>query len=264
MKRPILLTLILCFFFAGELFCQSPYQLSWSKDAGLLGGGLLTTGLGTYFSINTTPLTTEEIFTVDRESVNGFDRTATFNNSPEAADWSDFFLFGSHTMSALFLLDKRSRSDFGKIALLYGEVYFLTSGLTFISKSKFLRSRPFVYNETFDEGVKLSRNARFSFFSGHASLTAANTFFFAKVFSDYFPDSKLKPFVWGVAAGVPAAVAYFRVAAGKHFPTDVIVGYGVGAAIGYLIPQLHKTYSPNAKLSFYPGVGGGSLVWRFH
>jgi membrane-associated phospholipid phosphatase len=40
---------------------------------------------------------------------------------------------------------------------------------------------------------------------------------------------------------VPAYAALQRVQAGKHYPSDVIVGLAVGAAMGYLIPQIHLT-----------------------
>lgn len=39
---------------------------------------------------------------------------------------------------------------------------------------------------------------------------------------------------------MPAAVAYYRIEAGKHFLTDNLVGYAVGATVGVLVPQLHK------------------------
>jgi membrane-associated phospholipid phosphatase len=35
-------------------------------------------------------------------------------------------------------------------------------------------------------------------------------------------------------------VGFQRIVNHWHFPTDVIVGYIVGAAIGYLIPLIHK------------------------
>jgi membrane-associated phospholipid phosphatase len=36
-----------------------------------------------------------------------------------------------------------------------------------------------------------------------------------------------------------------RINTHNHFPTDAIVGYIVGAAIGYLIPELHKYENTN-------------------
>ena len=46
-----------------------------------------------------------------------------------------------------------------------------------------------------------------------------------------------------VAAAVPAVVAYFRIRAGKHFLTDNLVGYAVGATVGVLVPRLHRVTS---------------------
>jgi hypothetical protein len=40
-----------------------------------------------------------------------------------------------------------------------------------------------------------------------------------------------------------------RVQAGKHFPTDVLVGAAVGSAIGYFIPYFHRQKSNNHQLS---------------
>ena len=53
------------------------------------------------------------------------------------------------------------------------------------------------------------------------------------------PDSRLAPVVWSAAALVPTYLAWQRVEAGKHYPSDVVVGTVVGAAVGYLIPTIH-------------------------
>jgi membrane-associated phospholipid phosphatase len=60
--------------------------------------------------------------------------------------------------------------------------------------------------------------------------------------------------VWGAAAAVPAAVAYFRIQAGKHFLSDNIVGYAVGATAGIVVPQLHKVAARQG-ISFSPLQG---------
>jgi len=36
-----------------------------------------------------------------------------------------------------------------------------------------------------------------------------------------------------------ALVGVSRIAAGGHFPSDVLVGYAVGAAVGIALPALH-------------------------
>jgi membrane-associated phospholipid phosphatase len=113
--------------------------------------------------------------------------------------------------------------------------------LTDLAKNSLRRNRPLVYNSQAPLIDRMESDARKSFFSGHASMTACNTFFAAKIWTDMHPNSKLKPWVWTAAAAVPAYAALQRVQAGKHYPSDVIVGLAVGAAMGYLIPQIHLT-----------------------
>jgi membrane-associated phospholipid phosphatase len=44
-----------------------------------------------------------------------------------------------------------------------------------------------------------------------------------------------------LAASVPPAIiAFARIKALAHFPSDVAVGFGLGAIIGIVIPELHK------------------------
>ena len=101
------------------------------------------------------------------------------------------------------------------------------------------RARPFVYNPDAPLGEKQNKDARYSFFSGHTSGTACLSVVAAKIWSDYHPGSGWKPLVWSTALAWPAAVGILRVKAGKHFPTDVLVGYAVGFACGYFLPKIH-------------------------
>ena len=118
------------------------------------------------------------------------------------------------------------------------------------------RSRPYVYNTSVPLAERQDSDSQRSFFAGHTTATAAATFFAAKVFTDFNPDSKLKPYVWAAAATVPAVVGYMRLRGGNHFLTDNLLGYGVGAACGILIPQLHKKTKPPAALSKFQVLSG--------
>ena len=227
------------------LFSQPPYEWSWKNESIIVGSGLASLGIGSLIHSNTKTFTIEEIYALDRSSVNRFDIGATFNWSTNAANVSDYFVLGSHLVPLIFLTKTESRKDFGKIALLYGETVLITDGLTLLTKRVFKRPRPFVYNEQADINKKLNREAKYSFFSGHTSITAANCFFFAKVYSDYYPDSELKPWIWGTAAVIPAITGYLRVRAGKHYASDVMTGYAVGGLLGFLIPHVHKVDRSN-------------------
>jgi membrane-associated phospholipid phosphatase len=44
--------------------------------------------------------------------------------------------------------------------------------------------------------------------------------------------------------GTAAAVGGLRIAAGKHFPTDILAGAAVGSLVGYLVPRLHLRRGP--------------------
>lgn len=94
------------------------------------------------------------------------------------------------------------------------------------------RSRPLVYNTSLPLGDRQDKDAQRSFFAGLTIATASVTFFAAKVFNDFNPDSKLKTCVWTTTAFVPVVVVYQRLRAGKHFLTDNILGYAVGAGLG--------------------------------
>lgn len=235
----------------------SPYQLKWKEEAAILGMGGITLSIGHHLRSNMVPFTEEEVLSLQQKSVSSFDRVAVEQNSPKAYHASNYFLRASFALPLLFLSEKQARHDIPKIALLYGETMLLNSGLTLLAKSSIQRPRPYVYAPEADPASKLSLHARSSFFSGHTSNVAANTFFAAKVFSDYYPDSKWKPVVWGIAATAPAITGYLRVRAGKHYPSDVICGYAAGALAGYFIPHLHKG---KKNVQVYGGAGGAG-VW---
>ena len=165
---------------------QSPYELNWKKELPYLGTGLGTIGVGVYLNSRQAVLTPQELQTLNPNTVNSFDRFATKNYNTSAERLSSVFFYGSHALPFLFLGDKTTRSDFGKILSLYGEAAGINLGLTLATKSLVGRSRPYVFNAATPDELKFHPKAKRSFFSGHASMTAVNTFFAAKVFSDYF------------------------------------------------------------------------------
>lgn len=242
----------------------SPYGVSWKKEALYLTAGGVTAGLGLYLRDETPVFTPDELTTLDPQDVNAFDRLAIDLESPWADHFSDVLLIGTTLAPALLFAGERPRQDFFKLGILYGEVLLINGGLVQLSKFAFRRPRPYVFNSNIDISNKQNINARAAFISGHTAQAAASSFFIARVFSDYYPDSRWKPVVWAAAATMPAVVGFLRVRSGRHFPTDVMAGYAVGAAIGALVPQLHKIRATETgRMSFYPGINGGALVWDF-
>lgn len=218
----------------------SPYALSWQLDAPLSVGSMLGIGTSMWLHQHKPQLTEADIAQLQRQDVWTIDRRATYNWSPKAQKTSDFILLGSNALPLILLADPNMRRDTRNIALLTFETYALNFALTNLTKNIVRRKRPFTYNPNVPLSEKTDLDATSSFFSGHVSMTAASTFMTAKIWNDYYPNSPAKPYIWTAAALLPAINAYLRVRGGKHYATDVLVGYIVGAGVGLLVPQLHK------------------------
>ena len=218
---------------------QNTYKLSGGVEAPLLYAGAMSMGISIPINKKVEPLTKFQINELDPLSISKFDRVSTKTFGLGAQKLSDKFLYSSPVLPLTLLLDGNSSKEFGTISTMYFETMLVNYGITELTKVLIKRTRPFVYNKNADHNLKMKRNARKSFFSGHTSTVAASTFFTAKVLSDMNPGGNNNAY-WITAAAIPALTAYLRVRGGKHFPTDVLIGYTVGALIGILVPELHK------------------------
>jgi len=240
----LILSFLLSFNFSlAQNGAEEPFELSTGKEAAIIGAGSAIGIAALIVVLNNDKLTEDGIISTDPADVNGFDRIAL---GPYKEDLlGDALLFSSYLLPLTFLTYDETREDFGTLALMYGEVFLLNKGINALVKGLTTRNRPFVYDENCPVERKYTVNARHSFYSGHVSVTASNSFFTAKVFSEYLTDNTAKVLVWSAAALIPAVTGFSRVNTHNHFPTDAIVGYIVGAAIGYLIPELHKYENEN-------------------
>jgi undecaprenyl-diphosphatase len=159
-------------------------------------------------------------------------------------------------------------------ALMYAQSISLSLAFTDVVKIAVRRPRPVDYincPNTMDQAMPPpgcnSTDLGLSFFSGHAAIVSsigATATYLA------FARTSIKsPRPWltlGVATALTSFVAVERVRSGNHFPTDVIAGALSGAAIGMLIPHLHR--HKNEGLPIWVGVspspGGGTLTLSGH
>ena len=234
---------------------ESPYQTSWKTDGLAIAGGVGLSALGLSMIKNKKDLTEAEVNALSKDDVFFIDRFAAGNYSSKANDDSYIPFYGSFAaVPVIMLLNKNERNHAGQVMALFVETMSVTGALFSITAGAVQRSRPYVYNTGREMSHRMNSDSHRSFFAGHTAATATATFFAAKVYSDFNPDSKLKPYVWAAAAAVPAAVGYMRLRAGRHFLTDNLLGYGIGAGVGILVPHLHKKTN-NSGLSMTPFAG---------
>lgn len=255
---------------------ESPYEVSWTKDliiSGVAAGSLL---FGNYKLKNEPiPQFVMGSFTqADIEKINKFDRIVAGDWDIDAKDKGKIFKSTARFVVPMALVGlPGSMESRAKLALIYVQGRALNGGLVQLAKGTTNRYRPYTYmpldeielltgeaEEEFLEDV-VDDDIEDSFFSGDAATTSYGLMFFAKVYNDYYPDSRWKYVVWGTAGIGTGLGAYYRAKSGKHFPSDVIVGSIVGGGLGILLPHLHKSNDSN--LSVAPLNNGLSLTLRF-
>ena len=177
------------------LTSQSPYELSLEKDFILFGGGAIGQVGAIILASDIDEFSIAELNMLNAKDINSFDRRATKYYSLQAQTNSDILLTSSYFYPLLFLIDDKGRKGFLEIGVLTLESFLLNTSITSLTKIAVERPRPFTYNPDVPLDEKRKPNARLSFFSGHTSSTAVLSFFSAKVFSDYYFDSKWKPVV---------------------------------------------------------------------
>lgn len=238
--------------FKGNSQQSTPYALNPSTEAWIAGTAIPLAGVGFFLDKKLEPLTQEQINLLDANDVNRFDRFTTNNFSltiVKRSDWTMLSTIGLGLASTFIVpaLHKTTSSyvnQVGTLGVMWFETNLVNYAITEIVKTSFKRNRPFLYGGAAPDDLMFGKDARKSFFSGHASFTAANSFFAASLVTSYQKGNKWNPVIWGAAALPPLLVSFQRVRAGKHFPTDVITGYIIGAVCGILIPKLHEVSIP--------------------
>ena len=227
--------------FQTNIFSQSPYSLETGREITIFGGGILLGVVDLKIIENTEPIPLEELRALSRKNVNSFDRGATYNWSPQAADWSDILLITSVVSPLLSFTSSAVQNDAGTYITMYLQNILTTYSVSHLPKPLVRRYRPYSYNTELDDSIRIRQGARLSFFSAHTSVSFASAVFLSTTFSKYNPDSNLTPYIWGTSLLLSSAVGYLRYASGDHFPTDIIIGAIVGSIIGYLIPLIHES-----------------------
>ncbi|OIP54182.1 MAG: hypothetical protein AUK31_00260 [Fibrobacteres bacterium CG2_30_45_31] len=238
----------------------NPYEKSLSLDVPLSVGALTLFLAGQYsfqqMEISGDPRAKEDLMPWDRPFAGTWNPTAgTVSNVLSV------FVVAPFAMGALAWKEgDMTGSDYGTFLLMAVQIVAIENGLNLACRSLKVWPRPFMYGR---EGgsARDDPEAQGSFYSGHSSAAFATAVFTGIWFQKMYPNSSWTPWVWGASLGVATTVAILRVAAGKHFPSDVIVGALVGSAISYSVLKIHETEENQLGLAAFPGWIG--LQYKF-
>jgi hypothetical protein len=217
-------------------------------------------------------LTDAELAGLNPDQHNGFDRWA-LKQDPSKRDAnyknSDIMMPAVIISAAALGFDKSIRKDWLRIFMMYYETHAVTFSLynfSFFGPAFQNKVRPYsYYDDYFSVDQRNGGNQRNSLYSGHTATTAASTFFMVKVYSDYHPEIGRKKYLLYAAASVPPLIeGYLRMKALAHFPSDILVGYVIGATCGVAVPALHRFRDKGVQvgLTSTPVGPGLSLTWQ--
>lgn len=107
---------------------------------------------------------------------------------------------------------------------------------TQLGKYAFARERPYARYPDPSHPITPGADNNSSFWSGHSVFGFAITSAAATVC--HFRGYSTEPYVWAAGIALSVSTEYFRIAADKHYLSDVVVGGAIGLATGLLVPRL--------------------------
>ncbi|NQV37720.1 MAG: phosphatase PAP2 family protein [Candidatus Marinimicrobia bacterium] len=148
----------------------------------------------------------------------------------QAKKKSDQLLYGVF-LGSLPWTPLLSHEDFKSLLLVNVELVAINGLITNFAKAAVGRQRPSSYYGTWED----EDEGNLSFFSGHTSHAFAIGTSTAMMLSRSYPERE--KWIWGTTMSLAAATGYFRIAADKHYMTDVLGGAVVGSMIGYYVQK---------------------------
>lgn len=239
---------------------SSIFKINPWADIAITGGSLITNYVGLSIVNGKRSVDSLTAYSLDPQMVSAFDRGATRqdpNRAVAAESNSDILMNGSLVAPFLLFTDKRIRAEWQEVLLLYAQTQGITGSLySWGSAIHIDRIRPVAYNPREPIERRTGGSTYNSFYSGHVASSTAATFFMVKVYTSFYPEkfTGKKWLLYGAASIPPALVGLYRYQGGKHFPSDILVGYVIGAMTGILIPEIHLRKT-NKQISVLPMAG---------
>jgi membrane-associated phospholipid phosphatase len=173
-------------------------------------------------------------------------------------------------LDALAAAHDRALGRVPEDTLVVAEAGVVAADLTQLTKMLAGRERPFVHVLTPQQNPRTFRDPddNLSFFSGHSAEAFALAAASGTVST--MRGYRWAPLTWTIGGAVATATAYFRIAADKHWLTDVVLGAVVGAGTGFAVPFLfHSAVDDRSlgstatalRVASRPAVTIMSLAW---
>jgi membrane-associated phospholipid phosphatase len=149
----------------------------------------------------------------------------------------------------------------GERLLIYAETLSVTMGIGALSKVLVSRPRPYYYSSdprVAQFSAREGKESHLSFYSGHSAVTFAAGVSGSLLFTQTSHDRAARATVWGTELFLAGLTAGLRVRAGRHFPTDVVVGILVGTGVGLAGPYVHYAGRGMRGLSLAEAIAAGA------
>jgi membrane-associated phospholipid phosphatase len=224
----------------------------------------ITAGLGAVWLANSTVL--KSTFTASECrwcEPPGFDKSArnavVWNDVKRAGFLSDMdaYVLAPAIGFTLLIISDRDASWSRLIDDIIPVAETVAVSQVFVQAIKFMtaRKRPYRYYEN-DKYPASSSEDIIAFPSGHSSLGFAITASAGMIchWRHYWTE----PYVWGTGIALSLSTEYLRMAADRHWLSDVVVGGLVGLGSGLLIPRLMRR-----DIVIAPIPGGAAVVGQF-
>jgi membrane-associated phospholipid phosphatase len=243
---------------------QPAYQLFWEVDAPLLTiaavfgiGRSIRAGLAPAYCAPQQGSPVEQTTHCDPQTLNSLDRLVAGRYSPGWNQWSDIGLYSIEALAGAGVLAAEGLRAGVNDLVVVAEATLLASAAAGISTAMTGRPRPYLYGTEAPLSVRENGDGGLSYFSGHASTAFATVTATFVTLHRLHPDSRWPWYVLGAGGAAAAFVGATRILAGEHFPTDVVAGAAVGAAIGLIVPALHAAPSRMSAVPLAVASGGG-------
>lgn len=244
-----------------------PLAVAWGRDGAFTAAGFALAGSAVLFEDELAHAPCDGLCDASK-IVLSLDRAVVGNHSEAARRWSDGLITGlSLAPLAVFAAADGWETGSAREAMLtdlliVAQAESLNVALNTVVKHAAGRKRPLTYDRHWSEAERTSADASLSFYSGHSASAFALATATSRVFMLRHPDSDWMVPLWVGSEALAATTAVLRVEAGKHFWSDVAVGALVGSAIGWVVPEMHRTKAGSeAEVSPVVTPGGAAVVF---